>query len=95
MKRKAELEVEKLRLEIQVKMLAQFQSVQQLDQGFVEVTVRTLCLPSFVHGKDSLDECLERFERYADVAKVENLMSAAQLSPLLTGKAVEVLTEYH
>ena len=52
--------------------------------------MRTPPLPSFVDGKDNLDEYLLRFERYASVAKWNKSTWATQLSPLLTGKAVEV-----
>ena len=41
-------------------------------------------------GKDNLDEYLLRFERYANVAKWNRSTWATQLSPLSTGKAVEV-----
>ena len=47
-------------------------------------------LPSFVDEKDNLDKYLLRFERYASVAKWNRSTWATQLSPLLTGKTVEV-----
>ena len=87
---KAELEVEKLRLELEARSLSHSQSGKQLNQGPVENVVRTPPLPSFVDGKDNLDEYLLRFERYADVVKWNRSAWATQLSPLLTGKAVEV-----
>ena len=52
--------------------------------------MRTPLLPSFVDGKDNLDKYLLRFERYANVEKRNKSTWATQLSPLLTGKAVEV-----
>ena len=52
--------------------------------------MRTPLLPSFVDGKDNLDEYLLRFERYASVAKWNRSAWATQLSRLLAGKAVEV-----
>ena len=67
--RKAEFEVEKLRLELKARRLSQAQNGEQLNQGSVENVVRTPPLPSFVDGKDKLDEYLMRFERYASVAK--------------------------
>ena len=67
--RKAELEVEKLWLELEARRLSQFQNGEQFNQGSVENVVRTPPLPSFVDGKDNLDEYLLRFERYASVAK--------------------------
>ena len=88
--RKAELEVEKVRLELEARRLSQSQNGEQLNQGSVESVVRTPSLPSFVDGKDNLDEYLLRFERYADLAKWNRSTWATQLSPLLTGKAVEV-----
>ena len=88
--RKAELKVEKLRLELEARRLSQSQNSEQLNQGSVENVVRTPPLPSFVDGKDNLDEYLLRLERYASVAKWNRSTWATQLSPLLTGKAVEV-----
>ena len=89
--RKASLiEVEKLRLELEARMLSQSQNGEQFTQGSVENVVRTPPLPSFVDRKDNLDEYLLRFERYASVAKWNKSTWATQLSPLLTGKVVEV-----
>ena len=88
--RKAELEVEKLRLELEARRLSQSQNGEQVNEGSVGNVVRTPPLPSFVDGKDNLDEYLLRFERYASVAKWNRSTWATQLSPLLTGKAVEV-----
>ena len=88
--RKAELEVEKLRLELEARRLSQSQSGEQLNQGSVENVVKTPPLPSYVDGKDNLDEYLLRFERYASVAKWNRSTWATQLSPLLMGKAVEI-----
>ena len=68
-KRKAELEVEKLWLELEVITFSQSQNGEQLSQASVENIVRTPPLPSFVDGKDDLDEYLLRFERSADVAE--------------------------
>ena len=88
--RKAELEVEKLWLELEARRLFQSQNGEQFNQRSVENVVRTPPLPSFVDGKDNLDKCLLRFERYASVVKWNRSTWATQLSPLLTGKAVEV-----
>ena len=88
--RKAELEDEKLRLELEARRLSQSQNGKQLNQESVENVVRTPPLPFFVDGKDILDEYLLRFERYASVAKCNRSSWATQLSPLLTGKVVEV-----
>ena len=88
--RKAELEVEKLRLELEARRLSQSHNGEQSNQGSVENVVRTPRLPSFVDGKNNLDEYLLRFERYVSVAKWDRSTWATQLSPLLMGKAVEV-----
>ena len=56
--RKAELQVEKLWLELEARRLSQFQNGEQFNQGSVENVVRTPPLPSFVNGKDNLDEYL-------------------------------------
>ena len=89
-KRKAQLEVEKLRLELEAITFSQSQNGEQLSQASVKNIVRTPPLPSFVDGKDDLDEYLLRLERSADVDEWNRSTWATQLSPLLTGKAVEV-----
>ena len=53
---------------MEARRLSQSQNGEQLNQGSVENVVRTSPLPSFVDGKDNLDEYLLRFERYASVA---------------------------
>ena len=88
--RKAELEVEKLKLELEARRLSQSQNGEQLNQQPIENIVRTPTLPSFVDGKDNLDEYLLRFERCANVAKWNRSTWATESSPLLTGKVVEV-----
>ena len=88
--RKAEVDVEKQRLEMEARRLSQSQNGEQVNQELAENIVRTPPLPSFVDGKDNLNEYLLRFERYADVAKWNRSTWATQLSPLLTGKTVKV-----
>ena len=63
--RKAEREVEKLMLESEARRLSQSHNGEQLNQESVRNIVRTPPLPSFVDGKDNLNEYLLRFERYA------------------------------
>ena len=87
---KAELKVEKLRLELEARRLSQSQNGKQLNQGSVENIVRTLPLPSFVDGKDNLDEYLLIFERCVNMPKWNRSTWATQISSLLTGKVVEV-----
>ena len=47
-------------------------------------------LPSFVDGKDDLDAYLQRFGRFASVAKWDKTGWASKLSALLSGRALEV-----
>ena len=47
-------------------------------------------LPGFVDGKDNLDSYLFRFEKYAFVAGWERSDWATRLSPLLSGRALDV-----
>ena len=51
---------------------------------------KTPGLPGFVDGKDNLDNYLLRFERYATIAGWQRDTLAVRLSPLLTGKALDV-----
>ena len=75
---------------MEARRLSQSQNGEQLNQGLVENIVWTPPLPSFVDGKDNLDEYYLRLKKYASVAKWNRSTWATQLSPLLTGKAVEV-----
>ena len=52
-------------------MLSQSQNGEQWNQGLVETTVRTPPLPSFVDGKDNLNEYLQSrwVLRYQSVIK--------------------------
>ena len=47
-------------------------------------------LPGFVGGKDNLDSYLLRFERYATVAGWERSDWATRLSPLLSGRVLDI-----
>ena len=47
-------------------------------------------LTAFVNGKDDLDNYLLRFERYATVKRWKKDSWVTQLSPLLSGRALEV-----
>ena len=75
---------------MEARRLSQSQNGEQVNEGSVGNVVRTPPLPSFVDGKNSLDEYLLRFEWYASVAKWNKSAWATQLTPLLTGKAVEI-----
>ena len=75
---------------MEARRLSQSQNGEQFNQELAENIVKTPLLPSFLDGKDNLDEYLLPFERYASVTKWNRSTWATQLSPLLRGKAVEV-----
>ena len=56
--------------------------------------VRSPELQAIVDGRDDLDNYLLRFERYATVARWEKDLWATQLSPLLSGRALEVYSRF-
>ena len=49
-------------------------------------------LPKFEEGKDDMDTYLQRYERFAKAQKWKNDELVVNLSPLLTGKGLEVYT---
>ena len=63
-----------------------------LSQASQNAVARTKApvLPGFVDGKDNLDSYLLCFERYATVASWERSDWATRLSPLLSGRALNV-----
>ena len=91
--RKAAMELEGLKLELEAKRL----ETAARPAGIAEEVVRQSAriarspeLPAFVDGRDDLDNYLLQFERYATVAGSEKEAWATQLSPLLSGRALEV-----
>ena len=91
--RKAAMELEQLKLELEAKRL----ETAARPVGIAEEVVRQSArmaqspeLPTFVDGRDDLDNYILRFERYATVAGWEKEAWATQLSPLLSGRALEV-----
>ena len=94
--RKHTLEMENLRLEserLNEQRNASSEDQQAaLSQASQNVVARTKApvLPGFVDGKDDLDSYLLRFERYATVAGRERSEWATRLSPLLSGRALDV-----
>ena len=91
--KKAAMELEQLKLELEAKRL----ETAARPAGIAEEVVRRSAriarspeLPAFVDGRDDLDNYLLQFERYATVAGWEKEAWATQLSPLLTGRALEV-----
>ena len=94
--RKHKLEMEKLRLESErlneqrsASSEDQHAALSQASQNAVAIT-KAPVLPGFVDGKDNLDSYLLRFERYATVAGWERFDWAARLSPLFSGRALDV-----
>ena len=70
----------------------QYQSEISSSTRATTATVQTPRLPPFVEGRDEMDSCLQRFERFAHAAGWEEDQWAVSLSALLTGKALDV---YH
>ena len=93
---KHKLEMEKLRLKserLNEERSASSEDQQTaLSQASQNTVARTKApvLPGFVDGKDNLDSYLPRFERYATVAGWERSDWATRLSPLLSGRALDV-----
>ena len=94
--RKHKLEKEKLRLEnerLNKQRSASSEDQQAaLSQASQNAVARTKApvLPGFVDGKDNVDSSLLRFERYSTVAGWERSDWATHLSPLLSGRALDV-----
>ena len=85
--------MEKLRLEHETRRLeleAQSRGARNENQRSGGVRISSPKIPAFVDGKDSLDSYLLRFERCATIAEWERDNWATQLSPLLSGRALEV-----
>ena len=94
----AQLELERLQLErakvegqnIEARAEVQSAASSQAGQENVTAVTKTPGLPAFVDEKDNLDNYLLRFERYATIAGWHRDTWAVWLSPLLTGKALDV-----
>ena len=64
--------------------------MSQAGQENVIAVNKTPGLPGFVDGKNNLDNYLLRFERYATIAGWQQYTWAVRLSPLFSGKALDV-----
>ena len=91
--RKAAMELERLKLELEAKRL----ETAARPAGIAEEVIRRSAriarspeLPAFVDGRDDSDNFLLRFKGYATVVGWEKEAWATQLSPLLSGRALEV-----
>ena len=91
--RKAAMELERLKLELEAKRLETAARLAGIAKKVIRRSARIARspeLPAFVDGRDDLDNYLLRFERYATVAGWEKEAWVTQLSPLLSGRALEV-----
>ena len=87
------MELELLKLELEAKRLETAARPARINKEVVRQSSRIARLPelpAFVDGRDDLDKCLLRFERYATVAGWEKEAWGTQLSQLLSGRALEV-----
>jgi hypothetical protein len=80
-----EIEIMKLKKSMEVERKQENQS-----QG--QIPIYRPKLPKFDEDKDDLDAYLERFERFAQVQQWKKEEWAVCLSPLLTGKGLQVFT---
>ena len=91
--KKVAMELERLKLELEPKRLETAARPAAIAEEVVQRSARIARspeLPAFVDGRDDLDNYLLRFERYATVAGWEKEAWSTQLSPLLSGHALEV-----
>ena len=91
--RKAAMELEWLKLELEAKRLETTARPARIAEEVVRRSAgiaQSPELPAFVDGRDDLDNYLLRFEKYATVAGWEKEAWATQLSPLLSSRALEV-----
>lgn len=82
-----EREIEKLKLQMQIKEMAPDAPVIPAD--CIPKGLRPK-LPKFDENKDDMDAFLERFERFAESQLWPEAQWAVSLSPLLTGKGLQV-----
>ena len=82
-----EREIEKLKLQMQIKEIGNDTPLTSLDLGVKALRPK---LPKFDENKDDMDAFLERFERFAISRSWSENQWAVSLSPLLTGKSLQV-----
>ena len=91
--RKVAMELERLKLELEAKRLETAARPVGIAEEVIRRSARIARSPellAFVDGRDDLENYLLRFERYSSVAGWEKEAWAIQLSPLLSGRALEV-----
>ena len=64
----------------------------QTEGATQNITIHRPKLPKFEEDKDDMDTYLQRFERFAKMQKWKPEEWVVSLSPLLTGKGLEVYT---
>ena len=85
------LELERAKVEREnIETRAQSAASSQAGQENVAAVTKTPGLPGFVDGKDNLNNYPLRFDIYATIAGWQRDTWAVRLSPLLTGKALDV-----
>ena len=82
-----EREIEKLKLQMQIKEMGT--DAPAIPADFTPKGLRPK-LPKFDENKDDMDAFLERFERFAESQLWPEAQWAVSLSPLLTGKGLQV-----
>ena len=91
--RKAAMELERLKLELEAKRLETAARPAGIAEEVIRRNARIARSPelsAFIDGRDDLDNYLSRFDRYATVAGWEKEAWTIRLSPLLSGRALEV-----
>ena len=82
-----EREIEKLKLQMRIKEMGT--DAPAIPADFIPKGLRPK-LPKFDENKDDMDAFLERFERFAESQLRPEAQWAVSLSPLLTGKGLQV-----
>jgi hypothetical protein len=85
-------ELERKEKELEILRAKATLSDKNEDRKFAEVSAPRPKLPKFDENEDDMDAFLERFERYAETQKWAKDSWAVSLSPLLTGKGLQVYT---
>ena len=87
--RSRQFEIEKLQLEVEIEN-AKTKNETKLFETPNIVKPKGPKLPKFEEGRDDMDAFLERFERFAIAQSWSKEYWAVYLSPLLTGKGLQV-----
>ena len=85
-------ELEKRDKDMEMIKLKMTMGKDQTEAVTQNVAIHKPKLPKFEEDKDDMDICLQRFERFAKMQKWKPEEWVVSLSPLLTGKGLEVYT---